>query len=191
MKKMTLVLSLLLFGAFSLPLTAQTSIKTLMKKCESMESVEVTFITKKDPKTGKLQSILTTVKITNNANLVNEFLQAFEKEREKAYVAQGSIKNGVSIPSNYEFYDGKEFYTSCRISLSKDKSGATITYGESPNRPIHTHYSSGAFAVMEGSSVSFVGFDSIELSTESVRARTIEVDSLRRGIIKTGNATEN
>ena len=148
MKKMTLVLSLLLFGAFSLPLTAQASIKTLMKKCESMESVEVTFITKKDPKTGKLQSSLTTVKITNNANLVSEFLQAFEKEREKAYTAQGSIKNGVSIPSNYEFYDGKEFYTSCRVSLSKDKSGATITYGESPNRPVRAYSGTDGHVLM-------------------------------------------
>ena len=139
MKKMTLVLSLLILGSFSLQLSAQESIKVLIKKCEKTESAEVTYVIQKDPKTGKQLNYLTTVKIKNDDNLVNELLQALEKDKDNAYMAQGSIKNGVPIPSNYEFFDGKHLYTSCHISLSQATSGATITYRESSKKPVRVY----------------------------------------------------
>ena len=133
MKKVFIVIAL--FMCTSLISSAQENIKAVIKKCEKASSVEMSYIINKDPETRKIQNSVTTIRIKDDPNLVKEFIAAFEKDKDNAYSVSGSIKNGVSIPSSYRFSDGKDNYISCTISISKDNTGASVSYRESPNKP--------------------------------------------------------
>ena len=135
MKRSALIATLVFFGYFTSALFAQESIKAVIQKCEQKKSVEMTYIINKDPETKKVLSNITTVKIKDDPALVKEFVSAFEKDKDKAYSVSGSIKNGVSTPSNYKFSSGKESYISCTMSVSNNNADASISYRESPNKP--------------------------------------------------------
>jgi len=132
--KRVLITITLLIGTILMS-NAQESIKAVIKKCEKISSVEMSYIINKDPQTKKVQNSVTTLKITDDPNLVKEFIAAFEKEKDNAYSISGSIKNGVSTPSSYKFLDRKGNYISCTISISEDNASASVSYRESPNKP--------------------------------------------------------
>ena len=131
-------MAIALFMGITLISNAQESIKAVIKRCEMASSVEMSYIINKDPETRKVQSSLTIVKIKDDPGLVKEFIAAFEKDKDNAYSASGSIKNGVSIPSSYRFSNGKDNYISCTMTISNDNTGASISYRESPNKPNST-----------------------------------------------------
>jgi len=135
MKKIITIALLLFISSFIICLSAQENIKALIKRCENISSVDMSYIINKDPETKKVQNNITTITIKNDANLVKDFIAAFEKDKDNAYSVSGSVKNGVSIPSNYKFSNGKDNYISCTMAVSDDNTCASISYRESPNKP--------------------------------------------------------
>ena len=135
MRKVITITLLLFAGSFIICLSAQENIKALVKKCENMSSVDMSYIINKDPETKKVQNSITTITIKNDQNLIKDFIAAFEKDKDNAYSISGSVKNGVSLPANYKFFVGKDSYISCTMSISDDKASASVSYRESPSRP--------------------------------------------------------
>lgn len=89
-------------------LLAQTNLNALMKKCESMEKVNVDMLYDKDRKTKKpvKEVIKITFSIKDNPKLLDEFLDAFRKDKEAAYKVMESKTNGKVVPSFYRFVVG-------------------------------------------------------------------------------------
>ena len=123
--------------------SAQERIKALIKKCETIESVDMNIIKSRRSATsyaessasqdnkpattssttkGPLEESVITVSIHDNETLVNEFLAAFKAEEENATDVMSSKKDGKIVPSHYNFEDGLSFSFSMR-----DKANATIT----------------------------------------------------------------
>ena len=133
MKRVITIALLFFTGCFIANLSAQDNISALIKKCEKMSSVDMSYIINKDPKTKKVINNITTITIKNDPGLVKEFIAAFEKDKDNAYSISGSVKNGLSIPSNYKFSSEKDNHISCTIAISDNNADASISYRESPN----------------------------------------------------------
>lgn len=104
-KKIILSMALLIAGASAGELVAQEHLNALMKKCESLDNVSVEVIYNKDPKTKKPEKNVVSVTFyrQENAKLLNDFLDAFKKDREVAYRVMEEKINGKVTPSLYRF----------------------------------------------------------------------------------------
>ena len=104
-KKIILSMALLIAGASAGELVAQEHLNALMKKCESLDNVSVEVIYNKDPKTKKPEKNVVSVTFyrQENAKLLNDFLDAFKKDREAAYRVMEKKLNGKVTPSMYRF----------------------------------------------------------------------------------------
>ena len=104
-KKIILSMALLIAGASAGELMAQEHLNALMKKCESLDNVSVEVIYNKDPKTKKPEKNVVSVTFyrQENAKLLNDFLDAFKKDREAAYRVMEEKINGKVTPSLYRF----------------------------------------------------------------------------------------
>lgn len=123
--------------------SAQERIKALIKKCETIESVDMNVIKSRRSATssaessasqdnkpattssttkGPLEESVITVVIHDNEALVNEFLAAFKAEEENATNVISNKKGGKIVPNLYSFEGGMNFSFSMR-----DKANATIT----------------------------------------------------------------
>jgi hypothetical protein len=76
---------MLFIGIFSTKTNAQETIKALIKKCETLESVDVTIVRQRDQKTKKISSSLTTLRIKSDPTLVKEFQDAFQKAYDNGF----------------------------------------------------------------------------------------------------------
>ena len=114
-KKIILSMALLIAGVSAGELMAQEHLNALMKKCESLDNVSVEVIYNKDPKTKKPEKNVVSVTFyrQENAKLLNDFLDAFKKDREVAYRVMEEKINGKVSPLLY------------RLSVAGDKD---ITY---------------------------------------------------------------
>lgn len=106
-KKTILAMAALLIGSITMNLQAQENLNALFKKCESMDNVNMNVIYDKDRETKKAEKIIKTIGFKNNPQLVNEFLAAFNKDKEAAYKVIEEKKNGKVMPSFYRFAKGK------------------------------------------------------------------------------------
>lgn len=99
---------LLMVGSLAGDLLAQANLNALMKKCESMEKVNVDVIYDKDRKTKKpVKEVITiTFSRKDNPKLLDEFLDAFRKDKEAAYKVMESKIDGKVMPSFYRFAAG-------------------------------------------------------------------------------------
>ncbi|CAK7026982.1 MAG: hypothetical protein PARBA_01130 [Parabacteroides sp.] len=104
-KKIILSMALLIAGVSAGELMAQEHLNALMKKCESLDNVSVEVIYNKDPKTKKPEKNVVSVTFyrQENAKLLNDFLDAFKKDREAAYRVMEEKINGKVTPSLYRF----------------------------------------------------------------------------------------
>ncbi len=104
---LAIVLSLLMAGGVG-SLKAQENLNALMKKCETAQNVNVEALFEKNPKTKKPTRNMTTVTffVKDNSKLQDEFLEAFQKDRNAAYKVIEDKKNGKIIPSFYRFAAG-------------------------------------------------------------------------------------
>lgn len=104
-KKIILSMALLIAGVSAGELMAQEHLNALMKKCESLDNVSVEVIYNKDPKTKKPEKNVVSVTFyrQENAKLLNDFLDAFKKDREVAYRVMEEKINGKVTPSLYRF----------------------------------------------------------------------------------------
>ncbi len=107
-RNLILTVTLLMAGSWASNLMAQTNLNALMKKCESMEKVNVDVIYDKDLKTKKPVKEVITVTFSrkDNPKLLDEFLDAFRKDKEAAYKVMESKIDGKVMPSFYRFAVG-------------------------------------------------------------------------------------
>jgi hypothetical protein len=126
----TSCLFVLLAGLFSSCATAQDNLNALVKKCESMESVDMNIVYQKDKETKKTQQVIKSLTIENNKDLVTKFLEAFKKDKEKAYTVIENKQNGKIVPSFYRFSTGN---TDISYSFSlDDDANASVSVIERP-----------------------------------------------------------
>ncbi|GHT26411.1 hypothetical protein FACS189432_00770 [Bacteroidia bacterium] len=95
---------LLVISSFSVEITAQEHIAALVKKCETIDSVEINVIREKNAKTSDLQAISAAIRIHSNPDLIKEFLEAFQKDERKATETVAQKQEG-KIYLNYKFGD--------------------------------------------------------------------------------------
>lgn len=105
-KKIILAAFLLVAGAASTEVFAQEHLEALVKKCEKLDNVQMQVIYNRDPNTKKLEKTIKSINFQDE-KLLNEFLDAFEKDKEKAYKMAEQKVNGRMQPSFYRFSDGK------------------------------------------------------------------------------------
>ncbi|MDR1601317.1 MAG: DUF5024 domain-containing protein [Tannerella sp.] len=68
-----------LLGGFSMESSAQEAIKALIKKCETMETVDINIVRNRDRNTKEVTRSVTGIQIHSNPALVKEFQDAFQK----------------------------------------------------------------------------------------------------------------
>ena len=126
-KNMMLVLVLLFTGVAGNSIQAQEALNALVKKCESMEKVDINVIYNRNKETKKVEKCIKSIGFTD-PQLMNEFLAAFEKEKENAYQVIDNKVNGKMMPSFYRFSVGK---SEISYSFTASKNGRVdITYIE-------------------------------------------------------------
>ena len=106
MKKFHKVLISSVLILITTPIAAQVNLQQWVKKCEKIESVDITEIKKRNPDTGKMEKDLTTISFKDNKSLCDELISACKKDEEKAYEVINNKKNGRSIPQIYRFRVG-------------------------------------------------------------------------------------
>jgi hypothetical protein len=68
-----------LLGSFSMESSAQEAIKALIKKCETLETVDIDIVRHRDRNTKEVTRSVTSIQIRSNPALVKEFQDAFQK----------------------------------------------------------------------------------------------------------------
>jgi DNA integrity scanning protein DisA with diadenylate cyclase activity len=131
MKKNVCIMALLfIVSSFSVKLAAQENIEALLKKCETMPSVDMTVMSRQDPKTKKLERETVSLTICEDSKLVNEFIAVFEKDKDKATRVTENRKGGKIITLAYEFENVRYSISQTRnkeqcISIIITKRGTT------------------------------------------------------------------
>jgi hypothetical protein len=96
---------------------AQTNIKALFRKCETMDGVEMSRIRNRDE--GK-EKTLTSVSFKNNEQLLKEFQDACKKDEGEVTQVIETKVNGKLVPNFYRFDNATFSY-----DVSKDENGQT------------------------------------------------------------------
>lgn len=120
-KNIFLTAALLLAGVCGGSVQAQEHLSALVKKCESMDKVDMNVIYDKNKETLKTEKVIKSIQFTDE-QLAKEFLAAFEKDKEKAYKVIDGKGNGRIVPSFYRFSVGN---TDISYSADFSKSGNT------------------------------------------------------------------
>ncbi len=127
--KMLLVAMLFIIGSLTNESAAQNTLRALMKKCETIDNIDVNVVRQKNKETLKVTQIITTVQIPASDKMVDEFIAAFEKDEPSAYQVISSKKNGRIVPQYYKFnnvsfsfsYKTDDFYFSSGKDGKKKK----------------------------------------------------------------------
>lgn len=104
---------------------AQQRIEQVISKAEGLNGVNTNVVMNRNTETGATERIVKTIRITDNKNLVSEFLTAFNQEKEKAYQVSESSNNGVR-QRTYRFRSGERDIT-CTLRMETE-SKATVSY---------------------------------------------------------------
>jgi hypothetical protein len=85
MKKSSRILigALFCLGLITTEAGAQEAVKALLKKCESMENLDINIIRSRDKETGEVRNSVTSIRIESNPALVKEFQDAFQSDYQK------------------------------------------------------------------------------------------------------------
>jgi hypothetical protein len=94
---------LLLTGSLANGLSAQETLKALVKKCQNMENVSVSVVRNKNKETKKPEQAITSISFNDNQALENEFIAAFEKDRALADQEIENKSNGRITNMFYRF----------------------------------------------------------------------------------------
>ncbi len=122
MKKKSLILIaiMLIAGSISTEVFAQEAIKALVKKCENMQNVNINIVRSRNKDTKKLERVVKNISFSNDKILADEFIAAFEKDREMADKEIENMSNGKLDNLFYRF--GNSSY-----SFSYDKEGGSVS----------------------------------------------------------------
>ena len=127
-KLTTALIACMLILGIAPQLGAQTHLNNLMKQCETKSTVDINVVMNRNKETGEINKVVKSVTINNDKRLVDDFLNAFGRDKEKATKIIENIKSGKTIPSLYQFTDGEK-RVSYSFSLS-DEANASVTYIE-------------------------------------------------------------
>ena len=125
MKRNVWIMTLLLIvSSFSMELIAQDNLDALIKKCETMPSVDMNVVRRQNTQTKKLELQAVTINICDNIELVNEFTAAFkaifEKNKENVISTSEERKGGQIVSLSYIFEKSQYL-----ISKQKDNENCT------------------------------------------------------------------
>lgn len=102
-KNVIVVAILLIAGSFSTEVFAQETLKALVKKCETMENVNINVVRNRDKETRKMKRMIVNISFNNNPALLKEFIDAFEKDKEMADQEISNSANGKITNMFYRF----------------------------------------------------------------------------------------
>lgn len=132
---------LLAAGSMTMHVSAQEAIKAIIKKCESMENVNMNTVRNKDSQTKKLTRSIVNINFSNNEALAKEVIAAFNKDREAADQEMENRQNGKVNnlmlkfgDTRYSFSQGKEGHVS--ISVIEREDSERESKIARPQRPI-------------------------------------------------------
>jgi len=123
-KNVWIMVLFFLMSSFSMNLVAQENLDALVKKCETMTSVEMNYVYKKNSKTQKFEPAVITIMISKDKDqkLIDEFLAAFKKDEENAAQLIESKKGGQRTSVFCEFKN-----VSYSFSLGQEDRSASIS----------------------------------------------------------------
>jgi hypothetical protein len=107
-KKIWMMIMAFLIGTIGGSVNAQSHLKAVMKKCESIDNVDVNVVNNKDRKTGKLSRRVTNIQFSSKENpkLLDEFLSAFNQDKDNADKVIENKQKGKMVPTYCLFIDG-------------------------------------------------------------------------------------
>ena len=129
MKKNVWIMTLLfILSSFSMKLAAQADLEALVKKCETMTSVDISIVRTRNQKTNELEREIINIKIKDNLALVDEFLSVLDKlDTTNAIQVAKNRQGGRIINLLYRFKDGSYSFSydesekSANISIIKQR----------------------------------------------------------------------
>lgn len=102
-KNVFIIMLLFVMSIFSMELVAQENLNALVKKCETMSTVDVNVMSTKNPETKELLREIFSINIKENPSLVNEFIAAFKKDEINALKVIEDKKGGKLSSLFYQF----------------------------------------------------------------------------------------
>jgi hypothetical protein len=124
-KKARFFMLSLAFAGFSLGMSAQVHLDALIKRCETLESVDMEMVKNKGKFDKNVETKTVNIRITNNKKLVYEFLDAFKKDSPNAEQAMFRKKKESGEINYYQSQFPKQTYT----IVVKEAGNANITVG--------------------------------------------------------------
>lgn len=118
------ILIILIIAGLNVELKAQEALKAMMKKCETIDNVDMSVVRQKNKETLKVTHAIITVRIKSNKALVDEFIAAFMKDEPNAYETIYSKKGGKDIPQFFRFKNVSFSFKNGSSNLNNIFSGA-------------------------------------------------------------------
>ena len=135
MKRNGFILMLLLFtGSFSTKLVAQQNLDALIKKCEAMSSIDISYSRTRNAKTKELEREIINYTIRDNPALINEFLTVFKKEEANAIQSSENKQGGRTKSLFYRFENATYSFSyteeekEAKIIVTRGTTNASITF---------------------------------------------------------------
>jgi hypothetical protein len=129
-KRLGLFMLCLLFTGLSLEIRAQAHLDALIKKCETHKSVDMEVVKNKRIASENVEIKSVNIRITNDRNLVNDFLEAFKKDAVDAVQVMIRKKDGSQEVHYYQCQFADQTYT----IVVKENANANVTVGSSATR---------------------------------------------------------
>ncbi|MDR2042431.1 MAG: DUF5024 domain-containing protein [Tannerella sp.] len=130
-KRWMAVMVLLLVGGAWMGLAAQETIDALVKKCESLNDVNVSIMRNRDPETKEITKSIVTIVIPAQSNqaLIDGFVAAFQKEKENAEQEIENRKDGKMVNLFYRFK--KKTYS---LTIDHDEKNVVVSIIENESK---------------------------------------------------------
>lgn len=101
------LLAFILFvGIGTIQVYGQKNLENWVKKCENNESIDMTMISNKNPKTKKETKKVIQIKFKNNESLQKELINAFNRDKDNATRVSMERSNGMTRPGLCDFNMG-------------------------------------------------------------------------------------
>lgn len=113
-------------GCLSSNLFAQDNLQDWVKKCENNSSLDMTVINNKDSETKKEVSKIIKIVIPGDSSLVNELMEAYDKDKGKANQSAEKRVAGVVRPDYCQFVLSN-MEIKYLFEFSEDNSKVTVT----------------------------------------------------------------
>jgi len=121
-KNVWIMMLLFIVSSFSMEIFAQENLNALVKKCETLPSVNMSIIRERNSQTNKLEPKIISIDIKDNKALINEFLDAFKKDEDKVVKVIENKNEGGGTNLFYRFEN-----VSYSIDYGKEEGVASVS----------------------------------------------------------------